>query len=308
MFLRLVRIVQRRTRRAACWTIAAAFISTTPVPTAAQTSLFGQTFQIGRARGEIHIDGDLSDEGWRGATRVEMWYEGQPGDNTEPAVRNIGLLTYDDRFLYIGFELEDPHPDAIRAPLGDHDSINGSSTDFAGVFIDSMNTGKTAVEFFVNPRNVQYDAIDDDASGENSSPDFFWDSATQITDHGWNLEIRIPFSSLRYRNDDPQTWGIILFRNYPRGFRYQYFSTPLPRGGNCLVCRENRLAGLEHLPRGGHVIAAPYVSASDKASPVGDELGQPLAARPVRSHAGLDVKYTPNADNALDLTIKPDFS
>ena len=41
---------------------------------------------------------------------------------------------------------------------------------------------------------------------------------------GWTLEIRIPFSSLRYRNVDPQTWGILLYRNYPRDRHYQFFS------------------------------------------------------------------------------------
>jgi hypothetical protein len=275
-------------------------------PAAAQS--FGATLTITRAAGAIRIDGDLSDEGWRNATRVDKWYEAAPGDNSEPAVKNVGYLTYDDHYLYAGFEFEDPDPSAIRAPLGDHDSLNGNSTDFGGLFIDAMNTGRTAQEFFVSARNVQYDAVTDDASGENSSPDFFWDSATRITTRGWTLEIRIPFSTLRYKHADLQTWGIILLRSYPRGFRYQYVSTPIPRGSNCTICYENLLSGLERLPAGGHVIAAPYVSSSETAHPRDDTLGQPLVGDPVKSHVGLDVKYTPNADNAIDLTIKPDFS
>jgi len=54
----------------------------------------------------------------------------------------------------------------------------------------------------------------------------------------------------------------MLYRNYPRDFRYQIFSTKLPRGGNCFICRANTLVGLERLPSGGHIVAAPYVSAS----------------------------------------------
>ena len=91
--------------------------------------------------------------------------------------------------------------------------------DFGGIFLDPLNTGRTAYEFFVTPRNVQYDAVIDDASGENSSPDFFWDSAAQH--HRSRLDAsRCGFRSrsLRYRNLDPQTWGIILFRNYPRHY------------------------------------------------------------------------------------------
>jgi hypothetical protein len=291
---------------------AAALVAALAAPVEAQSSLAGVTLHISRATGPIKIDGDLSDDAWRSATRIDKWYEVQPGDNNEPPVRNVGFLTYDDRFFYVGFEFEDPNPGAIRAPLGDHDNINGNSTDFAGIFIDPLNSGRTALEFFVTPRNVQYDAVDDDQSGENSSPDFFWDSAAKITGHGWTLEMRIPFSSLRYRNIDPQTWGIILFRNYPRESRYQFFSTPLPKNSNCLVCRENRLTGLEHLPAGGHIVVAPYVNGTLAARVPNDadgnpQLGQPLAGDS-NSHVGADVKYTPNANNAMDLTVKPDFS
>ena len=98
-----------------------------------------------------------------------------------------------------------------------------------------------------------------------------------------------------------------LYRNYPREFHYQFFSARLPRGGNCLVCRSNTLVGLEGLPSGGHLVTAPYVSASASAHPR-DDPGSPLVRDPVKPHVGLDVKFTPDADNAVDLTVKPDFS
>src|SRR5260370_42646701 len=50
------------------------------------------------------------------------------------------------------------------------------------------------------------------------------------------------------------------------------------------------------------------MSGSKTARPHGDVLGQTLVNEPVTAHLGADVKFTPNADNALDLTIKPDFS
>jgi hypothetical protein len=274
----------------------------------AQSSLAGESFHITRAAGPITIDGDLSDEGWRNATRVDKWYEINPGDNIEPAVKNVGFLTYDDRFLYVGFEFEEPNPEAIRAPLGDHDNIDGNGQDLAGLFLDPLNSGKTATIFLVNARNVQYDAILDDATGENQSPDYFWDSATRIGDHRWTLETRIPFSSLRYKRADPQTWGILLYRNYPRGFRHQFASARFPRGGNCTICRENHLTGLERLPGGGHLVAAPYLSASEAARPRDGVGGAALVSERVKPQAGVDVKYSPNADNAIDVAVNPDFS
>src|SRR5207253_892008 len=60
-------------------------------------------------------------------------------------------------------------------------------------------------------------------------------------------------------------------------------------------------------PPGGHFVAAPYVSAAQDARPR-DVLGSPLVSDAVDPHGGLDVKWTPNADNAVDFTFKPDFS
>jgi hypothetical protein len=269
--------------------------------------LSGESIRISRAPGPITIDGDLSDPGWRGVTVVEKWYEVNPGDNAEPKVRNVGRIAYDDRFFYAGFEFDDPSPALIRAPFADRDNTPGW-TDYGGVILDTRNSGHTAQLLVVNPHNIQYDSISDDASGEDSSPDFFWESATKITDRGWTLEMKIPFSSLRYKNVDPQTWGILLYRNYPRDFHYQFFSAKLPRGGNCFICRANTLVGLERLPAGGRLVAAPYVNASQTAQPAGDALGAPLVNGDVKPKIGIDVKYTPNADNAIDFTVKPDFS
>src|SRR5262249_1590574 len=243
----------------------------------AQSALSGETIRITRAAGSITIDGDLSDEGWRGAAPGTRWYETQPGDNTEPAVRKGGYLTYDDRFFYAAFEFDDPDPSRIRAPYADRDNVGNGYNDYGGIIVDAGNTGRTATFFIVTPHNVQYDAITDDASGEDSSPDFFWESATTINDHGWTLEMRIPFSSLRYPRNYPQPCRLLLYRNYPRDYRYQFFSAQLPRGGNCFICRSNVLVGLERLPAGGHLVAAPYVSASLDERPTGD-LGSPLVA------------------------------
>jgi hypothetical protein len=275
-------------------------------PAFAQTSVRGETYAINRAKGSITIDGNLSDEGWRDALRIERWYEIDPGDNIDPPVKSVAYLTYDAKFFYAAFEFDDPNPKAIIAPLGDHDSLT-SRTDYGGVWLDPRNEGHTAYEFLVTARNVQYDAVMDDSSGENSSPDFFWESAARIHDHGWTVEMRIPFSSLRYKNVNPQTWGIILQRSYSRDFRHQIMSMKVPRGGQCFVCREGSLTGLSNLPTGGHLVAAPYVSGSEVAHAPGGA-GTPLVEDPFDHKIGLDMKYTPNADNVLDGAIRPDFS
>ncbi len=267
------------------------------------------TLRIHRMDGSISVDGDLSDEGWKGAAPIDTWFEVNPGDNAPPKVKTVAYLAYDDKALYAGFQLDDPDPRRIRAPFADRDSLS-NDTDYAGIILDPRHDGKTGILLLANPRGIQYDSVNDDASGgnEDSSPDFFWSSAARMTKTGWILEIRVPFSSLRYPQSDPQTWGVMLYRNYPREYRYQMFSTRLPRGGSCFICRENLLVGLKGLPSGGHLTVAPYASAAKSATPPGDALGRPLEGQPLDSSFGVDGKWTPGAATAVDLTVNPDFS
>src|SRR6185437_10042810 len=137
-------------------------LSLLPRAVSAQSALSGDRLTINRAAGHIAIDGDLSDEGWHNATRIEKWYEINPGDNTEPPVKNVGYLAYDDKFFYAGFEFTDPNVSAMRAPYSDRDNLGDGFSDYGGVILDTRNSGRTALLFLVTPRNVQYDAVTDD--------------------------------------------------------------------------------------------------------------------------------------------------
>jgi hypothetical protein len=266
-----------------------------------------QVTKISRAAGPITIDGKLDDAGWKGAAKFETWYETNPGDNIAPKQKQVGYVTYDDRFFYVAIDMSDTNPSQIRSAYADHDGISGNIDDYAGPIIDTRNDGKTGYLFLVNAHNVQYDAVTDDTSGnEDSSPDFYWDSATKIDGHGWVVEMRIPFSSLRYSGSNPAQWGLILYRNMPRDRRYQIFSNKLPRGSNCFVCNYAKITGLEGLPAGGHIVAAPYATARSTGQT--DTLGTPLRFGNGATNAGVDVKWTPNADTAVDGTLNPDFS
>jgi hypothetical protein len=266
----------------------------------------GPPLTITHARGSITVDGDLSDPGWQGIAPVTRWFETRVGDNVEPHVKNEGLLAYDDRYLYAAFRFEDPDPRRIRAPIADHDQLSGS-TDYGGVIVDSRNDGKSAILFLANANGLTYDAVSNDASGEDSSPDYYWESRGKITPTGWTLEMRIPFSSLRYSKEHAPTWGIMLYRNYPRDRHYQFFSNPLPRDVNCFICNSSKLTGLTALPQGSHLVVAPYATGQRLDAP-GAGLGSPLESGNVETEVGGDVKWSPLANTAIDATINPDFS
>jgi hypothetical protein len=264
------------------------------------------TLQIQRRTGPIAIDGVLDDAGWSDIPPIDTWFEARPGNNTTPKVRNRGRMTYDGDALYIGLEFEDPDPSAIRAAVTNRDNVRRES-DSGGVIIDPTDSGHIAQLFLVNPRGVQFDSVlDDNGAGEDTSPDFFWDSAVHINDRGWTLEIRIPFSSLSYARQNPQPFRLMLYRNYPRDFRYQFFTTQLPRDSGCLICRCNRVVGLADLPAGGEIVAAPYLSSAYEGKPAAT--GAKLHYDDPQLAAGFDAKWRPAAGTVIDLTVNPDFS
>ncbi len=271
----------------------------TPLPSPAALSL-------ARASQSPVIDGSLDDSVWGAATLVDTFYETAFGDNRKPMVDTLGYLLYDDKYIYVGFRCADPDPGKIRAPFTDRDTVS-TADDYVTVMIDARNDRRTAQLFRVTPRGVQADAIFNDATGlENLSPDFYFDSAAKISAQGWEAELRIPLSSLRYGKGDSQGWGILLRRNYPRDRRYSIFSSPIPRDYNCIVCHSSVLGSISNLPSSNHIVIAPYVAVQGIAT--APEPGAPLGPTRGDADAGLDVKFNFGSNLALDATIRPDFS
>jgi hypothetical protein len=148
------------------------------------------------------------------------------------------------------------------------------------------------------------------SGNEDFSPDFYYDTAARIAhdgpETGWSAEFRIPFSSLRYRPQADQAWGLMVWRNYPRDRRYAIYSSPLPRGSNCYVCHLRDLVGLKNLPRSRHLVVAPYAAGQDVARAA--RPGGALSGDGFDPEVGLDFKWTPFSSTAVDLTLNPDFS
>ncbi len=262
---------------------------------------------VRRAAGTITVDGELGDPGWKDAARLDRFFEVARGDNVEPPVHTVALVTYDDRYLYIGLICDDPRPASIRAPFVSRDNVIGTDDNVA-VFLDTRGDRRSAMEFRVNPRGQQTDAIYDDGTGtEDLSPDFFYDTAAKITASGWQAEMRIPFSTLRYDRSKPLNWGLTVWRNYPRDYRYAIYNVRIPRNSSCQICHAMALTGLEGLPAGGHAVIAPYGTLSEEGEPR-EGPGSSFRNSPVGGNGGIDVKWTPGAGTALDATVNPDFS
>ncbi len=240
----------------------------------------------------VTVDGDLSDEAWRGALGIETFVEYFRGDNTAPPARTVGYLAYDAQSVYVAFFAADPSPRDIRAPLVDRDKVLGDQ-DYVAILIDTQNDRRSGVAFRVNPRGVQTDSVVNDANGEEDfSPDFFYEAVARRTPEGWAAEMRIPLASLRYPSSDPQSWGVIMMRNYPRDFRYIMSNTPIPKSSGCFLCHAATVSGIEGLPSGSHFTLTPYTTAANLDGPT----------------AGFDLKWNPSTRLTIDTTLNPDFS
>ena len=154
---------------------------------AAALPVHGEDRQIAvpRSASPVVVDGVLNDVSWRTAAKMDEFYETAPGNNTAPRVRTAAFITYDARYLYIGVQCDDPDPSRIRAPYVDRDNVFGDQDNIA-VMLDTRNDQRTALQLRVNPRGIQADAVNNDATGsEDFSPDFYYDTAARITSTGW---------------------------------------------------------------------------------------------------------------------------
>ncbi len=255
----------------------------------------------------FRLDGVLDEPAWEQALRIELPWEVNPGDNIEARVRTEAFLAYDDGRLYAAFRAHDPDPSRIRARLSDRD--RAFQDDFVGLVVDTFNDERRAFEFFVNPVGVQMDLVQDDVNGsEDSSWDAIWDSAGRITEQGYEVELSIPYTSLRFqRGSGTQVWGLDLIRIYPREQRFQFTSNPRDRNVSCYLCQIDKVVGFEGAEPGKNLEITPTLTAGrTDTNPAFPDSG--LDTGDVESELGLTARWGVTPNLTLSGTANPDFS
>ncbi len=262
--------------------------------------------QIPQLAGEISIDGKLDDAAWAQALQVEIAYEIAPGDNIPAPAKTMARIGYTTDALYISFHAEDPDPSKIRAHLRDRDAA--FNDDWVGVFIDTFDDQRRGYEFIANPFGVQADLINDATTGnEDPSWDGLWTSVGQRTDTGFDVEMRIPFATLRFRNDDDiKRWGLTFIRSYPRDKRHQLSSNKVPRESNCFVCTWEKYQGMAGVKQGRNLEIVPTLTMGT--SQTRPAAGTDWQGTDTQIEPGLDVSWAPTPNVTLNATLNPDFS
>ena len=217
--------------------------------------------RVGEKQGTIRLDGDLHDAGWQKALSFELKYEVAPGENSEAPVKTTVYLTYDKEFLYVAFRAEDADPAAVVANYRDRDSLSGD--DYVGIEIDTFNNEKSSFSFYANPLGIQSDSTNNEteySSGE--SWDAIWESAGQLTEFGYIVEMKIPFAIIRFPGSgEEMTWGLFATRSYPRNVVHVFRNARVDRGRNCDLCQAWKIMGFEGVKPGKNIEVTPTFSA-----------------------------------------------
>lgn len=264
------------------------------------------TLDISVVQGEIKIDGDLSDSGWRNAVKTKDFTQYTPIDNVKPEVETEVFVTYDDQNLYMGFICYDD-PSSIRATLSDRDGM--FSDDFIGIILDTYGNAAWSYEFYVNPLGVQGDLRWVANGMEDSRFDVVYESAGKITDKGWQCEIAVPFSSLRFPNEVEQTWRATFWRSHPRDVTHKYSWAPLTIGEPCFFCQFGYLKGIKNVEPGSKLDLLPSLigyQSSVLSDP--DNIKSDLIHDNPDADLSLNVRYQLGSGMTAEASVNPDFS
>ncbi|NIN71123.1 MAG: hypothetical protein GTO46_04135 [Gemmatimonadetes bacterium] len=255
------------------------------------------------------MDAVLDEPAWLDARVIDLPYESFPGDNLEPPVETECRITYDATNFYIGCRAFDPSPSEIRVHLADRDDRGLIvQDDHIGVLLDTFNDQRRAFQFRVNAVGVQMDGIFSTEEDEDFSWDAIWNSAGRVSEDGYVVEVAIPLNSLRFqRGAEEQTWGLIVFRSYPRRVRHEIRSCYTDRDNTCLLCQANKLDGLEGIAPGHNLELAPTLTATRTDTRDDQPVGA-MQAGAIEAEPGLSIHWGVTPNIGLDGTLNPDFS
>ena len=262
------------------------------------------------------IDGKLDEDVWKKAALLKDFFQIQPGDNTSPSKPTEVLLGYDAKFLYIAFRATD-EPDKIRSTVAKRDNI--FQDDYVGFFLDTFNDKRKAFEVFFNPLGIQADGVLTEGRGEDFSVDLLMESKGIIHETGFDVEIAIPFKSLRFEAGKGKLWGAHFFRRIKR-FENELDSwMPFSRSISSNLSQEGHITGLEGIAIERTIELIPSITLSESSrfvrtfgvfpntAPAAGDVGR-FVNEPVALDAGLTAKFIPSSAVTVDLAINPDFA
>jgi len=272
-----------------------------------------------RQEDQIVVDGSLDEPVWRGAALLTGFSLYAPIDQRPAPDSTEVLVWYSSSAIYFGIRAFEPHGggDAVHATLANRDLVSGD--DNIEIHLDTFHDKRRAFVFIVNPLGVQADGMKSEAGGfipgsnvmpgqNDLSADFLWQSKGRVTPWGFEIEIRIPFKSLRYAASDVQDWGLQVQRNVQHS-GYQETWTPARKASASFIGQEGTLVGLSDMHHGEVLELNPELTSTTAGAPQIVTGNVPADWHYQQSAAlGGNVKWGMTSNFVLNGTIKPDFS
>src|SRR2546427_4528266 len=218
--------------------------------------------RIPRIEADVLIDGDLSDSVWAHAAALTGFSQYAPNDGVPAADSTQVLVWYSPNAIYFGIRAFESHGRPTMT-LANRDQIFG--VDNVQILLATFPDAKQMLMFAVNPLGVQGDGsliegANVTASGfiggavvgraqPDLSPDFVFQSRGRVTDWGYEVEVRIPFKSLRYQPRQPQDWKLNVVREVQHsGIEDSWY--PARRASATFIGQSGNLVGLSGMHRG----------------------------------------------------------
>jgi len=273
--------------------------------------------RIPRIEADITVDGRLDEAAWSRAAILSGFSQFGPSDGVPANDSTQVLVWYSPSAMYFGIRAFEAHG-SVNATMADRDRI--FSDDNIQLFLGTFHDGRQASFFAVNPLGVQADgALVEAVSGGTTSgigiatgggreapdlsPDFVFQSRGHLTAWGYEIEVRIPFKSLRYQAGEEQSWGLNVVRQVKHsGFEDSW--TPARRASSSFLGQSGTLVGLTGLRRGLVMDVNPELTNRVTGAPASGgyayDVGNP--------QLGGNVRWGVSNNLTLNGSVKPDFS
>ncbi len=242
-----------------------------------------------------NIDGNLTDEVWMNQPIANGFLQNTPKPHQAPSGETEVKMIYDNQAVYIAARLYD-QPDSIYNFLTERDDVGNA--DFFTVVFNNYQDGINGDGFSVTPSGVQIDTKYS-ADDESVAWDAVWESATQLDDSGWTVEMRIPYSALRFPEVEKQQWGVNFGREIRRNRERSWWNFVNPAIDG-LLTQTGTINGIENIEPPIRLSFFPYASSYVEHSSEDGSTSSSL-------NGGMDVKYGITDAFTLDMTLIPDF-
>jgi hypothetical protein len=268
-----------------------------------------------RLEADIEVDGRLAEEPWRNAAVLTGFSQFSPVDGVPSADSTEILVWYSPSAIHFGIRAYEAHG-GVHATLADRDRIGAD--DHVQILLSTFNDSRQATVFAVNPLGVQSDGAlvetgSTSGNGFNNavvrrevadlSPDYIYQSKGRVTEYGFEVEIRIPFKSLRYQSAAEQSWGINVTRQVQHS-GYEDSWAPARRSAASFLAQSGRLVGLTDLRRGLVLDVNPSVTSRTTGRPNGSGWDYSGGSPEV----GGTVRWGITNNLSMTGTANPDFS